>query len=32
MSVLENRELRNVFGPKRDEAAGKWKRLHKEEL
>jgi hypothetical protein len=30
--VLENRVLRRIFGPKRDEAAGEWRRLHNEEL
>ena len=24
--------LRRVFGPKRDDVTGKWKKLHKEEL
>jgi hypothetical protein len=30
--VFENRVLRRVFGPKRDEATGQWRRLHNEEL
>jgi hypothetical protein len=30
--VSENRELRRIFGPKRDEVAGDWRRLHNEEL
>jgi hypothetical protein len=30
--VFENRVLRRIFGPKRDEATGEWRRLHKEEL
>jgi hypothetical protein len=30
--VFENRVLRRIFGPKRDEATGEWKRLHNEEL
>jgi hypothetical protein len=30
--VLENRVLRRIFGPKRDEATGDWRRLHNEEL
>jgi hypothetical protein len=30
--VLENRVLRRIFGPKRDEATGEWRSLHKEEL
>jgi hypothetical protein len=27
-----NRVLRRVFGPKRDEATGEWRKLHNEEL
>jgi hypothetical protein len=30
--VFENRVLRRIFGPKREEVAGDWKRLHNEEL
>jgi hypothetical protein len=30
--VFENRLLRGIFGPKRDEATGKWRKLHNEEL
>jgi hypothetical protein len=30
--VFENRVLRRIFGPKRDEAIGVWRRLHNEEL
>jgi hypothetical protein len=30
--VLENRVLRRIFGPTRDEATGEWRRLHNEEL
>jgi hypothetical protein len=30
--VYENRVLRRIFGPKRDEATGEWRRLHNEEL
>jgi hypothetical protein len=30
--VLENRVLRRVFGPKRDEVTGEWRKLHNEEL
>jgi hypothetical protein len=30
--VFENRVLRRIFGPKRDEATGEWRRLRKEEL
>jgi hypothetical protein len=32
LRVFENRVLRRIFGPKRDEATGKWRRLHNEEL
>jgi hypothetical protein len=30
--VFENRVLRRIFGPLRDEATGEWRRLHNEEL
>jgi hypothetical protein len=30
--VSENRVLRRIFGPKRDEVTGEWKKLHSEEL
>jgi transcription termination factor 2 len=30
--VYENRVLRIVFGPKRDEVTGEWRNLHNEEL
>jgi hypothetical protein len=30
MGVIVNRVLRKVFGPKRDEVTGKWRRLHNE--
>jgi hypothetical protein len=30
--LFENRVLRIVFGPKRDEVTGEWRELHKEEL
>jgi hypothetical protein len=30
--VSENRVLRRIFGPKREEVAGGWRRLHSEEL
>jgi hypothetical protein len=29
--VFENRVLRRIFGPKKDEVTGKWSRLHNEE-
>jgi len=28
MRVLEKRELRRIFGPKRDELTGEWRKLH----
>jgi hypothetical protein len=31
LTVFENRVLR-IFGPKRDEVTGKWRRLHNENL
>jgi hypothetical protein len=30
--VFENRVLRRIFGPKKDEMAGGWRKLHNEEL
>jgi hypothetical protein len=30
--VFENRVLRGIFGPKRDEVTGEWRKLHNEEL
>jgi hypothetical protein len=30
--VFENRVLRRIFGPKRDEVMGGWRKLHNEEL
>jgi hypothetical protein len=32
LGVLENRVLRIIFGPKRDEVTGEWRKLHNEEL
>jgi hypothetical protein len=32
LRVCENRVLRMLFGPKRDEVTGEWRRLHKKEL
>jgi len=32
LRVFENRVLRRVFGPKRDEVTGGWRKLHNEEL
>jgi hypothetical protein len=30
--VIENRVLRRIFGPKRDEVTEEWRKLHNEEL
>jgi hypothetical protein len=30
--VFENRVLRRIFGPKRNEMTGEWRKLHNEEL
>ena len=32
LRVFENRVIRRVFGPKRDEVTGEWRKLHNEEL
>ena len=32
MSVFENKVLKRIFGPKRDEVTGEWRKLHNEEL
>jgi hypothetical protein len=32
LKVFENRVLRSIFGPKRDEVTGEWRKLHDEEL
>jgi hypothetical protein len=32
LRVFENRMLRTIFGPKRDEVTGDWRKVHKEEL
>jgi hypothetical protein len=32
LRVFENRVLRGIFGPKRDEVRGDWRKLHNEEL
>jgi len=31
LRVFENRVLRRIFGPKRDEITGEWRKLHNEE-
>ena len=30
--VFENMVLRRIFGPRRDEVTGEWRRMHKEDL
>jgi hypothetical protein len=30
--VFENRVLRRIFGPRRDEVTGRWIKLHNDEL
>jgi hypothetical protein len=30
--VFENRVLRRIYGPKRDEMTGEWRKLYNEEL
>ena len=30
--MFENRVLRRIFGPKRDEVTGEWSKLHNKEL
>jgi hypothetical protein len=30
--VFENRVLRSIFGPKRDEVTGEWRKLHNDKL
>jgi hypothetical protein len=32
LRVFDNRVLRRIFGPKRDEVTGQWRKLHSEEL
>jgi hypothetical protein len=32
LRVFENRVLRRIFGPKRDEVTGEWRKLHNENL
>jgi hypothetical protein len=31
-TIIENRVLRKIFGPKRDEVTGDWRKLRNEEL
>jgi hypothetical protein len=30
--IIENKVLRKIFGPKRDEITGEWRRQHNEKL
>jgi hypothetical protein len=32
LRVFDNKLLRNIFGPKRDDVTGEWRRLHNEEF
>ena len=32
MRVFENKVLRRIFGPRREEVTGDWRRLHNEEV
>jgi hypothetical protein len=32
LRLSENRVLRRIFGPKREEVTGEWRKLHNEEL
>jgi hypothetical protein len=32
LSVFQNRVLRRIFGPRRDEVTGDWRKLHNEKL
>jgi hypothetical protein len=32
LRVFENRVLMKIFGPKKEDVTGKWRRLHNEEL
>jgi hypothetical protein len=32
VTLFENRVLRRIYGPKRDEVTGDWRKLHNEEL
>jgi hypothetical protein len=32
LRVIENRLLRKIFGPKRDEGTGEWRKLYKKKL
>ena len=32
LRVFENKVLRRIFGPRRDEVTGDWRRMHNEEI
>jgi hypothetical protein len=32
LRAFENRMLRRIFGPKRDDITGEWRKLHSEDL
>ena len=32
LKVFENRMLRRIFGPKREQVTGEWRRLHNDDL
>jgi hypothetical protein len=32
LRVFENRALRRIFGPKKNEVTGEWRKLHNEKL
>jgi len=32
LRVFENRVLRRIFGPRKEELTGEWRKLHNEEL
>jgi hypothetical protein len=32
LGVFENKVLRKIFGPKRDEVTGEWRKMHNKEL
>jgi hypothetical protein len=32
LRVFENRVLRKIIGPKRDEATGEWRKVHNDEI
>jgi hypothetical protein len=32
LKVFQNRMVRRIFGPRRDEVTGEWRKLHNEEV